>query len=771
MVCDELARRHDGKFRSKFSGELAEVRIDGRKVALLKPLTYMNESGRSVAAAVRFFKVEPAVAARRARRGRPRAGPASGAARRRARGPQRAAVGRRAARDARFRAPAHRRRPAGARRPAAGRRLRALAVRARDGRRRAGRRGRPTPSRRSSATASTRRSSASTSGRQPVRRAGLVRAGEPGGVGLVHANADRPGRRPGRCTRRAAPRAERRAPPIRPPLGEARRGARPRERRHERGAATDRNELSRHALPSLRFTPGGTIGFASRHGPTRTRPPRRSPGSSPRATGCARSSSAPPRRGSPSRCCRSCSPPRGSPARARSSACFADDGDARDAAEAAGWFVGDDERRAAHLARRPPGDRPPAARAPRRRAAPRARGATPRAGSSARRRSAGRRAASARRAAGGRSASPSATSPAWTVSSSGSRSPATTASSGSRSAASSPSAAASSTSSRPPAGSRCASSSSGTRSSRCGPSPRSRSARSIRSRPRSSTRPPSGGSTSRAEPGRGRRRDPRSRGAAPAGPTSSGESGRRARGLAGGAGRPRSGSRASSSSTSFRPASRIAFEAQRPAIAARGLAEAERDLGAFVRAGNRVVVDVRAPRRGAADEGDAPQGRGGAARAGRRAAPRRRRSASRSRRRGAGFVSRELGLVLLPDTQVFRKRPPRTDARLGRALQSFADLRTGDYVVHEDHGVGKLARLRDQDGRGRHPRLPVPRVPRRRPPLRPARADRQGLALRRRRRRGARALEARRQGVAARSRRARARAPASSPASCSRSTR
>ena len=55
-----------------------------------------------------------------------------------------------------------------------------------------------------------------------------------------------------------------------------------------------------------------------------------------------------------------------------------------------------------------------------------------------------------------------------------------------------------------------------------------------------------------------------------------------------------------------------------------------------------------------------------------------------------GFVSRELGLVLLPDTQVFRKRPPRADARLGRALQSFADLRLGDFVVHEDHGVGKL---------------------------------------------------------------------------------
>lgn len=59
MACDELARRHGGSFRSKFSGELAELRLDGARVALLKPQTYMNESGRSVGAAVRFFKLEP----------------------------------------------------------------------------------------------------------------------------------------------------------------------------------------------------------------------------------------------------------------------------------------------------------------------------------------------------------------------------------------------------------------------------------------------------------------------------------------------------------------------------------------------------------------------------------------------------------------------------------------------------------------------------------------------------------------------------------------
>lgn len=59
MVADELGRRHAAAWRSKFSGTLAEVRVEGRRIALLSPQTYMNDSGRSVAAAARFFKVEP----------------------------------------------------------------------------------------------------------------------------------------------------------------------------------------------------------------------------------------------------------------------------------------------------------------------------------------------------------------------------------------------------------------------------------------------------------------------------------------------------------------------------------------------------------------------------------------------------------------------------------------------------------------------------------------------------------------------------------------
>ena len=59
MVAEELARRHGGSWRSKFHGRVADVRIDQHKVGLLKPETYMNESGRAVGAAARFFKVEP----------------------------------------------------------------------------------------------------------------------------------------------------------------------------------------------------------------------------------------------------------------------------------------------------------------------------------------------------------------------------------------------------------------------------------------------------------------------------------------------------------------------------------------------------------------------------------------------------------------------------------------------------------------------------------------------------------------------------------------
>jgi transcription-repair coupling factor (superfamily II helicase) len=133
----------------------------------------------------------------------------------------------------------------------------------------------------------------------------------------------------------------------------------------------------------------------------------------------------------------------------------------------------------------------------------------------------------------------------------------------------------------------------------------------------------------------------------------------------------------------------FSFEAQRPAFAARGLSEAERDLGSLVRSGQRVVVTF--PHRGEAlrtgsrlrslaaplfEPGEELAREGDL-----------RFAVSPARR---GLVWRELGLVLLPSSQIFRKRPSRAAPRIGRALQSFSDLRPGDYVVHEDQGVGKL---------------------------------------------------------------------------------
>ena len=57
QIVDELGRRHGASFKGKFSGRIAEVRVGDVRLALLKPETFMNESGRSVVAAMTFFKV------------------------------------------------------------------------------------------------------------------------------------------------------------------------------------------------------------------------------------------------------------------------------------------------------------------------------------------------------------------------------------------------------------------------------------------------------------------------------------------------------------------------------------------------------------------------------------------------------------------------------------------------------------------------------------------------------------------------------------------
>jgi peptidyl-tRNA hydrolase, PTH1 family len=60
MAVDDIHRHYSFQpFRSKFQGEVADGTIDGDKVLLLKPTTFMNDSGRSVAEAARFYKIEP----------------------------------------------------------------------------------------------------------------------------------------------------------------------------------------------------------------------------------------------------------------------------------------------------------------------------------------------------------------------------------------------------------------------------------------------------------------------------------------------------------------------------------------------------------------------------------------------------------------------------------------------------------------------------------------------------------------------------------------
>jgi transcription-repair coupling factor (superfamily II helicase) len=130
----------------------------------------------------------------------------------------------------------------------------------------------------------------------------------------------------------------------------------------------------------------------------------------------------------------------------------------------------------------------------------------------------------------------------------------------------------------------------------------------------------------------------------------------------------------------------FSFDAQRPALAARGLSEAENELSGLLRQELDVVVAfahrgealrqqalLRRVQATMLEDGRSPSGLAFAVSPARR-----------------GFVWRELGVAVLPDTQVFRRRAPRATATPGRSLQSFSDLRTGDYVVHEDHGIAQL---------------------------------------------------------------------------------
>lgn len=59
LAVDEIVRRHSfAAWRARFQGHVSEGTLSGEKILILKPATFMNESGRSIGEAMRFFKLE-----------------------------------------------------------------------------------------------------------------------------------------------------------------------------------------------------------------------------------------------------------------------------------------------------------------------------------------------------------------------------------------------------------------------------------------------------------------------------------------------------------------------------------------------------------------------------------------------------------------------------------------------------------------------------------------------------------------------------------------
>ncbi len=137
---------------------------------------------------------------------------------------------------------------------------------------------------------------------------------------------------------------------------------------------------------------------------------------------------------------------------------------------------------------------------------------------------------------------------------------------------------------------------------------------------------------------------------------------------------------------------RFQFRAQSADVAARGIREAEPELEKLHRSGYRTVVAFAS--RGEGERAAYNLGRlkvhwlsdgGGADGTGA--------ITFAQARLSVGFIAPQFHLAVIPDHRLFRRRRPaaaRPERRRG-VLRSFADLRTGDIVVHEDHGIARFA--------------------------------------------------------------------------------
>jgi transcription-repair coupling factor (superfamily II helicase) len=135
------------------------------------------------------------------------------------------------------------------------------------------------------------------------------------------------------------------------------------------------------------------------------------------------------------------------------------------------------------------------------------------------------------------------------------------------------------------------------------------------------------------------------------------------------------------------------FRAQSAEVAARGVKEAEPELEKLTRSGYRTVVTFA--RRGEGERAAYNLGRlkvSWLESSGNGAAPAPLTFAHA--RLQVGFIAPQFHLAVIPEHRLFRRRraPERPDrARRRGVLRSFADLRTGDIVVHEDHGIARFA--------------------------------------------------------------------------------
>jgi transcription-repair coupling factor (superfamily II helicase) len=146
----------------------------------------------------------------------------------------------------------------------------------------------------------------------------------------------------------------------------------------------------------------------------------------------------------------------------------------------------------------------------------------------------------------------------------------------------------------------------------------------------------------------------------------------------------------------------FAFRAQAADIAARGLKEAEPELEKLARSGYRPVVTfarrgegerfaynlgrLKVRWLGESEDGGSGPGAGTGSGAGA--------ITFAAARLQAGFIAPQFHLAVIPDHRLFHRRKaaaaPGRERKRG-VLRSFADLRTGDIVVHEDHGIARFA--------------------------------------------------------------------------------